>query len=186
MVVLGVLVITSEYSTGMIRTSLAVVPRRGRLLAAKATVLTIVSLVVGIPVGFAMFFAGQGVFAGHDVPYATLDQPDVLRAVLGVGLVMTAVALLSLGVGTLVRATAGGIAIMFTVTLLVPTAILPSLPSAIGKPLLKFWPSAAGMQSLSVYGNADTLPPVGGLIWLYAVTVAVLVATFAVFRSRDV
>ncbi|MCK2244444.1 MULTISPECIES: ABC transporter permease [unclassified Crossiella] len=186
MVVLGVLAMTSEYSTGMIRTSLAAVPRRGRLLAAKATVVTLAGLTVGIPVGFAMFFAGQGVFAAQDVPFSTLDQPGVLRAVVGVGLVMTAVALLGLGVGTLVRATAGGIAVMFTATLLVPTAILPSLPSVIGKPLLKFWPSSAGMQVLSPEGNPGFLPPLGGLLWLYVVAAIVLAVTFAVFRSRDV
>ncbi|MEV0387441.1 ABC transporter permease [Nonomuraea sp. NPDC050643] len=186
MVVLGVLVMTSEYATGMIRTSLSVVPRRGRLLAAKAVVLTVVSLAVGIPVGFAMFFAGQAVFAAGNIPYATLSDPGVLRAVLGVGLVLTATALFSLGVGTLIRATAGGIAIMFTVTLLVPTAILPSLPDWLGDPLLKYWPSAAGMQVLSVQPDPGALPPLGGLAWMYAVVVVVMAATFVVFRSRDI
>ncbi|WP_308190371.1 ABC transporter permease [Pseudonocardia sp. TRM90224] len=185
-VVLGVIVMTSEYASGMIRSSLAAVPNRRRLLMAKATVLAAVSLAVGVPVGFGMFLTGQAVFAAHGVPQASLDQPDVLRAVLGVGLVMTATALLGLGVGTIVRGTAAGIAIMFTATLLVPTAILPSLPPSIGQPLLMFWPSAAGMQILSTRGVAGALPPLGGLTWLWAVTVLVLVVAFTVFRTRDV
>jgi ABC-type transport system involved in multi-copper enzyme maturation permease subunit len=185
MVVLGVLVVTSEYATGMIRTSLVAVPRRRRLLAAKVTVLLLVGLVTSVPIGFGMFLAGQAILAGSDVPHATLDQPQVLRAVFGAGLFLTAAALMGLAVGVIVRSTAGAIAFLFTTTLLVPTAILPSLPDQIGDPLLKFWPNAAGMAILSTRPVPETLTPWTGLGWMWLATIAVLAGAFLVFHAKD-
>ena len=79
--VLGVLVITSEYSTGMIRTSLAVMPRRGVLYAAKAMVFAAVTLTISLVASFVDFFVGQGILSSKHYN-TTLSQPDVLRAVL--------------------------------------------------------------------------------------------------------
>jgi len=76
--VLGVLVITSEYSTGSIQTSLAAVPRRGRFLAAKATVLTAVSLITGEATALTVFLLGQALISGQ-APTAAFGQPGVLR-----------------------------------------------------------------------------------------------------------
>jgi ABC-type transport system involved in multi-copper enzyme maturation permease subunit len=91
--VLGVMVVTSEYSSGMIRTSLAAVPRRGRFLAAKALVFTTVALVVGEVMAFAAFLIGQSLIGSH-APHATLSGPGVLRAVVGAGLYLALVGLL--------------------------------------------------------------------------------------------
>ena len=84
-VVLGTLTITSEYSTGMIRTSLTVMPRRLILGAAKASVFTAITLVVALLTSFAAFFTGQALLSGTHVA-ATLSQPGVLRAVTGAAL----------------------------------------------------------------------------------------------------
>ena len=94
--VLGILVITSEHATGMIQTSLAAVPRRGTLLAAKTLVFGAVALVFGQVMVFGAFFVSQALIAGQDgVPHARLTDPGVLPALLGAGLYLFAIGLLS-------------------------------------------------------------------------------------------
>ncbi len=83
--VLGVLCISSEYSSGMIRTSLIAVPKRGRVLAAKSLVFAAVTFVVGEATSFGAFFVGQALISGH-APHAALGDPGVARAVVGTGL----------------------------------------------------------------------------------------------------
>ena len=86
-VVLGVLCISSEYSSGMIRTSLIAVPKRGRVLAAKSLVFAAVTFVAGEVTSFTAFFVGQALISGH-APHAALGDPGVARAVVGAGLVL--------------------------------------------------------------------------------------------------
>src|ERR1700722_19527351 len=106
--VLGALTITSEYSTGMMRTSLAALPRRGTVFAAKAIVFTVVALVTGLVTTFASFFLGQALMSGQHIN-ATLGQPNVLRAVIGGALFLTVCGLLAFGLGMILRHTAGAI-----------------------------------------------------------------------------
>ncbi|MBC6460171.1 ABC transporter permease [Actinomadura sp. HBU206391] len=183
--VLGVLVITAEYATGMLQTSLAVVPRRGRLLAAKAVVFTVVALVVGEIVGFGAFFTGQYVLTGQEAPHTALSQDHVLRAVAGTGLYLAVVGLLGVAVGTLVRATAGALAIIVTVTLLVP-AFVPALPGSWARVVGKFWPTMAGNRIMTVVHDPHVLAPWAGFGLLCAVVAVVFAAAVAVFRTRDV
>lgn len=107
-VVLGALTVTSEYSTGMIRTSLAVQPRRGTVLAAKGIVFTLVSLVAGLVASFASFFIGQAILSAKDLSTA-LGDPNVLRAVIGGGLFLAVCGMLAFGLGTMLRHTAAAI-----------------------------------------------------------------------------
>jgi len=107
--VLGVLTITSEYSTGMIRTSLTSMPRRGTLYAAKAIVFGVVALVAGLITTFTSFFVGQALLAGVHAN-ASLSDPGVLRAVVGGGLFLAVCGLLSYGIGAILRHSAGAIA----------------------------------------------------------------------------
>jgi ABC-2 type transport system permease protein len=106
--VLGALTITSEFGTGMIRTSLATMPRRGTFVAAKALVFAVVTLVVSLVACFGAFFLGQALLSGHHLG-TSLSQPGVLRAVIGGALFLTACGMLSFGLGLLLRHTAGGI-----------------------------------------------------------------------------
>jgi ABC-type transport system involved in multi-copper enzyme maturation permease subunit len=182
--VLGVLVITSEYATGMIRTSLAAVPRRERLLAAKVVVFTAVALVTGLVVGFGAFLLGQLTLAGTDAPYATLGQPHVPRAVAGAGLYLAAIGLLGVAVGTLVRSTAGGITVLVAVTLLVP-AFGQGLPGGWGERLVRWWPTTAGSQVMTVKSDPDLLGPWAGYGVLCVAVAATLAVAFAVLRARD-
>ncbi|HUD40317.1 MAG TPA: hypothetical protein VMR14_25740 [Streptosporangiaceae bacterium] len=98
-----------EYSSGMIRTSLIAVPKRGRVLAAKSLVFAGVTFVVGEVVCFAAFLAGQALISGH-APTAALGDPGVIRAVAGGGLLLTAMAVLSVVAGALLRHPAAAIA----------------------------------------------------------------------------
>ncbi len=118
--VLGVLAVTGEYGTGTIRSSLAAIPRRDTLLAAKVTVVGALTLLVGEVISFATFFLGQAIMSGGGAPTAALDQPGVLRAVALSGAALPLFALLGLGLGTIVRHTAGGIAAFAAVVLLPP------------------------------------------------------------------
>jgi ABC-2 type transport system permease protein len=118
-VVLGALVITSEYSTGMIRTSLTVMPRRGVLYGAKAIVFAGVTLTVSLVTSFVDFFVGQAILAGKHLN-TTLAQPDVLRAVLLSAAIVTVFGLLAYGTGALIRHTAGAITSILGVIFLLP------------------------------------------------------------------
>jgi ABC-2 type transport system permease protein len=106
--ILGVLSISGEYGTGTIRSSLAALPRRGVLLTAKVVVVGLCTLVIGEALSFIVFFEGQAVLSGG-APTATLGQPGVLRAVALSGAFLALFALLGLGLGTVIRHTAGAI-----------------------------------------------------------------------------
>ena len=109
--VLGVLVMTSEYTSGMIRATLAAAPRRPLLLAAKAAVFGAMSLAVGEAASFLAFFAG-GAALRHGISAPTLSQPGVLRAVLLGGASYCLTGLLGLGLGAIIRHTAAAIAVL--------------------------------------------------------------------------
>jgi ABC-2 type transport system permease protein len=156
-VVLGVLCVSSEYSSGMIRTSLIAVPKRGRVLAAKSLVLAVVTFVVGEVVSFTAFFASQALISGH-APHAALGDPGVVRAVAGSGLYLTALAVLSVAAGALLRHPAAAIACMMAVLFVLP-GIAQALPDSWRHPVTEFWPTQAGSQLTNVYHSAHTLQP---------------------------
>ncbi len=116
--VLGVLTITTEYSTGVIRASLLAVPRRLPMLAAKGVVFSALIFVLAEIVSFCSFFIGKVLV--HPVATVSLSQPGVTRAVIGAGLYLTVLALFALAIGTLIRHTAGAIAIVIGLVLVVP------------------------------------------------------------------
>ncbi|MBO3745490.1 ABC transporter permease subunit [Streptosporangiaceae bacterium NEAU-GS5] len=181
--VLGVLVISTEYATGMIRTSLAAVPRRSRLLAAKALVLGLITLVVGEAVSFASFFLSQAIFATKDLD-VTLGAPGMLRAVLGGGLYLTLIALLSLGVGAILRHTAGAITAVLGVLFVLPI-FGAFLPGGWGRTVQKLLPSNAGGAILATRELPASLAPWTGFTVFAGYTAVVLVIAFVLFARRD-
>ena len=185
MAVLGALSITGEYGSGMIRTSLAAIPRRGRFLVAKAAVLTVVVLVVGEVIAFGSFLLGQAVF-GAGVPHASLSDGTTLRAVVGAGLYLTAIGLLSTGIGFLVRSTAAAIAIVVGVLFVFPI-VFAAIPVSWLKTVDKWWPTQAGQQIYSQIGPhaSDVLGPWAGFGVLCAFVAVVLVLGYAALRSRN-
>jgi ABC-2 type transport system permease protein len=183
MAVLGVLCISSEYSSGMIRASLIAVPKRGRILAAKALVFAVVAFVVGEVTCFAAFFAGQALISGH-APHAALGDPGVARAVAGGGLYLAALAVLSVAAGALLRHPAAAIASMIAVVLVLPV-IAQALPDSWRNPVTEFWPTQAGSQVTSMYHSAHTLAPWPGFGVMCLFTAIVYGAAWTLLDRRD-
>ncbi|MFC4907862.1 ABC transporter permease subunit [Actinomadura gamaensis] len=181
--VLGVLVVTGEYATGMIRTSLTAVPRRPRLLAAKALVLGLVVLVVGEVVSFAAYFLSQLIFSGKHLDEG-LGHDGVLRAVIGGGLYLTLIALLALAVGTLLRHTAGSVTTVLGLLFVLPI-IGSFLPGDFGRTIRKLLPSNAGGAVMGTRPSADMLSPWTGIGVFALYTVILLAAAFVIFQWRD-
>ncbi|WP_062444161.1 ABC transporter permease subunit [Herbidospora daliensis] len=182
--VLGVLVVSTEFSSGLMRTSLSAVPRRSRLLAAKAVVLAVVALAVGLISSFAAFFASQAVFSMRRLGVG-IGDPEVLRAVTGGGLYLTLIALISLGAGAIVRHTAGAITSVLGVLFVAPIFGV-FLPEDWGRTVQKFLPPAAGSAILTTRETPVTLPPWQGFGVFAGYTALVLVVAFVLFRRRDV
>jgi ABC-2 type transport system permease protein len=181
---LGALVLTAEYATGTIHGSLTVVPRRGRLLAAKLLVFAGVAVVVGELVGFASFLVGQRILAAHGVPHAALTDPEVLRAVVGYGLYLAVVGLFGAAVGTLVRATAGAVAIVAAATFVVPV-LLPLVPESLARWVGRYWFSLAGRQVMTVGDDPYLLGPWSGFAVMCASVAVALIAALVALRRRD-
>jgi ABC-2 type transport system permease protein len=181
--VLGVLCISSEYSSGMIRTSLIAVPKRGRVLAAKSLVFAAVTFVVGEATTFAAFFAGQALISGH-APHAALGDPGVARAVAGGGLYLAALAVLSVAAGALLRHPAAAIAAMMAVVLVLPL-IAQALPDSWRNPVNEFWPTQAGNQLTSVYHSAHTLQPWPGFGVMCLFVATVYAIAWTLLDRRD-
>lgn len=181
--VLGVMVIASEYSTGMIRASLLAVPTRLPFLAAKATVFGLLVLVVGQLTAFGSFLVGAPIIRS-EAPVA-LGDPGVLRAVIGCGLYIALLGLFALGAAAIIRHTAASItAVIGFVLVLTPLAGL--LPGSAGERVHAFLPTEAGfMVTQQQAHDGDLLGPWQGL-GVFALWTAVLLAVAAVLlRRRD-
>jgi ABC-2 type transport system permease protein len=212
--VLGAMVITSEYSTGMVRTSLTAQPRRGVVYAAKAIVFTAVTLVISIVTAFVAFFVGQAIYSSKGVSAslfhtvtvpananvncgpggctATFSGTDVitastvLTAIIGTALFVTIVALIAFGVGSIVRHTAGAIAIVIALLFIVPI-LEQTLPNDWRWDIMRFLPDAATrVISVTVGGTNIHLWSAWPQLGVTALWAAVLVGVGAyLFRTRD-
>ena len=179
---LGVLAVSSEYSSGMVRATLAAVPQRRMLLTAKALVLTAAAATTGIAACLAAYLVFQAFLPAGDAMRTTLADPGVLRAVTGAGLYLAVLALLGFGLGTVIRAGAG--AVLFGV-LFVPTLLTALLPSSWQDTLGPYLPMNAGDTIYTIRPEAHMLGPwVGfGVFCLYAA--AALAAGFVLIGHRD-
>lgn len=179
--VLGVLVISGEYATGMIRATLGAVPTRLPVLWAKLLVFGSVVFVITLVASFAAFLGGQKLL--H--PYGTtLSQPHVLRAVIGVALYLTVVSLLSVGLGFLIRNTAGGIAALFGLLLVLPV-IVRAFPTSWQNHILPYLPSDAGATLFDLHPDSTSLAPWTGFGVFCAWAAAAILAAAVVLRRRD-
>jgi ABC-2 type transport system permease protein len=212
--VLGAMVITSEYSTGMVRTSLTAQPRRGVVYAAKAIVFTAVTLVISIVTAFVAFFVGQAIYSSKGVSAslfhtvtipasanvncnpggctATFSGTDVitastvLTAIVGTALFVTIVALIAFGVGSILRHTAGAIATVIALLFIVPI-LEQTLPVEWRWDIMRFLPDAATrVISVTVGGGDPHLWSAWPQLGVTALWAAVLVGIGAyLFRRRD-
>ncbi len=178
--VLGVLVMTSEYSSGMIRATLAAAPNRPLLLAAKAGVFGAVALAVGEAAAFISFFAG-GLALRHGLHAPALTQPGVLRAVVLAGAGYCLVGLIGLGIGAIIRHSPAAIAILVG-----GVYVAAQLLGAVAQSVIPYLPiSIVGNSLAAVKPLTHALSPWAGLgmLALYA-AVALLIGGFLLSR-RD-
>ena len=184
--VLGVTVITSEYATGSIRSTFTAAPQRVSVLAAKAAVFAAVAATAGIASSFAAFFTGQALLAGKGIG-TTLGGPGALRSVIGAGLYLAILGLLALGLGTLIRRTAGAIAAVAGLIILLPL-LVQGLPSTWQAAITRYLPSVAGQAVIGRTKFAPPghlLPPWAGFALFCAYTAAVLTAAALTLNRRD-
>jgi len=180
---LGVLAITSEYGTGMIRATLGAVPQRRALLAAKGLTFAIVTFVIGELVSFAAFGLGQLVLS-HAHAGASLGDPGVLRAVVGGGLYLTAVGLLGFGLGALIRHTAGALSTFFGV-LFALTVLADLLPTNWRNDIIQYLPANSGSQIFTIVHTHDSLAPWTGLGVFCLYPLVALIGAFVLIDRRD-
>jgi ABC-2 type transport system permease protein len=181
--VLGVLLISSEYTTGMIRATFAAVPQRRTVMAAKAGVFTVVTVLVSEIACFIAFFAGQA-FLAHKHLDAHLGDPGVLRAIIGGGLYLAVLGLLALALGTMIRHSAGAIAALFGILFVLP-GIASALPRATQDAVNQYLPSNAGQQIFALRIDPHTLQPWAGLGVFCLYAAVALAAAAILLRRRD-
>lgn len=180
---LGVMTISSEYGTGMIRATLGAVPQRRALLAAKGLVFLVSVFVATEILSFAAFAIGQSILhpSGAGV---SLGDPGVLRAVFGGGLYVTAVGLLGFGLGALVRHTAGALSAFFGI-MFASTALVDLLPTSWRDHIINYMPINAGSQILSTQPSHGALSPWHGFLVLCCYGVAAVAAATVLITRRD-
>jgi ABC-2 type transport system permease protein len=182
--VLGVLVITTEYSTGVIRASLLAVPRRLWMLAAKCVVFAVLLLVISEIVVFGSFFIGSAILHSH-VPVSLSDH-NVTRAVLGAGLYLTVLGLFSLAIGGIIRHTAGAVTTAIGVVFVLPI-LSGLLPNSWGAHVNGYLPEQAGTLIGQAHptGSGNVLSAWQGF-GVFCLWTAVLLAIAAyMLKQRD-
>ena len=181
---LGVLVMSSEYGTGMIRATMAAVPQRRAVLAAKGVVFAGCTLLVGELLSFAGFAIGQAILSGAHAS-ASLTDADALRATVGGGLYLTAVGLLGFGLGALIRHTAGALSAFFGI-LFASTVVVDLLPTSWRNALIDYMPANAGSQILTTVPTHSALGPWAGLGVLCGYAAAAIAVATVLITRRDV
>jgi hypothetical protein len=180
--VLGVLVITAEYSTGMIRSSFTAVPKRLPVLWAKAIVYGLTLLALLIPAVLVAFVVGEALFSRHhiNIPFS---HPGVARAVIGAALYLTVVGMFGLGLGAILRNTAGGIASFAAIMFVLPP-LMNVLPSSWNHAASPYLPLAAGESILSITPGNNLSPWAGFALFCGYAAAALAVAAVLLVR-RD-
>jgi ABC-type transport system involved in multi-copper enzyme maturation permease subunit len=182
--VLGVLLITGEFATGSIRVTLAAVPNRLPVLWGKAVVFGLTTLVLCMPAVVVAFVVGQSILAAENLDIGPGD-PGVVRAVLGAGLLLALVGLFGLGLGGLLRNTAGGVATLLGL-LFAPQILVGFLPESVSDQVYKYVPAQAGQAIMFVRPDPVTsLSPWAGF-GVFALYTAIALGLAAwQLRRRD-
>jgi len=182
-VVLGALMVTSEYSTGMIRSTFAAMPNRGTVFAAKAVLLSVVLFVVGTAAAFVGYLGGNYFLDREGIGIAL--EGDMLRALYGSGLFMAGIGLMSAGVGWLVRHTAGTISSVLAVLMVIGNMVA-LVPGTLGDWLMKAAPgNAGGAIATPVPFNPEILDAWPGFGVFAAEVALVLGFAYLAVRRRD-
>jgi hypothetical protein len=181
--VLGVMTITGEYHTGMIRSSLMAAPKRLPVLWAKLIVFSSVALVLMVIAAFIGFLGGQAIYTEHHVNVG-LSAPHALRAVIGAALFTTLTGALCIALGTIVRRTAGGIALFVGVFFVLP-GLVETLPSSTADAIHPYLPNNAGGGLAQALPDAHMFSPWGGFALFCGYTVVVIAIAARLLLQRD-
>ena len=182
--VLAVLVVTGEYSTGMIRASFTAVPKRLPVLWAKLGVFSLVSFALMLPSVVIAFFASQAILSRHHILQISFSHPGVARSVIGGAVYLILVGILALGIGAIVRNTAGAIATFAGIFFVIPP-LMNILPSNWNHAISKYLPSEAGRQLFSLTHDANSFSPgAGALLFVGYCALALAIAAVLLVR-RD-
>jgi ABC-type transport system involved in multi-copper enzyme maturation permease subunit len=180
---LGVLVVSGEYSTGMIRATLAAVPRRVPVVLAKAIVFTVVVGIAMVAASVVAFVLAQTVLSGHRAT-SSLSDAATLRVVVGTGVYLTLVGLLGSALAWIVRSTPGALVATLAVILVLPLLLLLVFPSW-GSYISAYLPTGAGQSFSTSLPQPHALTPWLGLAVMVAWVVAGLGAAAVVLGRRD-
>jgi ABC-2 type transport system permease protein len=181
--VLGTVLVTSEYATGQIRATFGATPQRLTVLAAKAATFTGVVLAVGTVASFSAFWIGQSIFASNGLA-ASITDPGVLRAVSGGALYLAGIGLLGLGIGTVLRRSAGAIASLVALLFIVPL-VTGFLPASFQDTVGRYLPAQAGMAIFNVVPAPHSLSPWVGFAVLLVYGLASLTIGGVLLVRRD-
>lgn len=182
---LGVLVISGEYSTGMIRASLTAVPKRLPVLWAKALVFGAVTFVMLGAALLIAFLLGQELLSSEsEITLATLSGDGVARAIIGAAIYLTVIGLLGMALGALFRSTPAGIGVLFALLLVIPI-LTNLLPDKYGDPINNVLPSRAGEAVMTVVSTGDQLSVGQGFLSLALWTVGSLAVSAILLTRRD-
>jgi ABC-2 type transport system permease protein len=180
---LGVLFVSGEFSTGMIRSTFAAVPTRMPVLIAKAVVFVAVVLTTMIVMSLIAFVCAQALIAHYRAGYSLAD-PGVLRVVIGNGVYLTLVGVIGSALGWIVRSTPGSLVAYFGTILVVPV-LFGSVLGTWGKNIAQFLPSTAGESFVDTLRQPHTLAPWIGLGVLTLWSVGAMVVAAIELRRRD-
>jgi ABC-2 type transport system permease protein len=179
---LGVITVTGEYTSGLIRGTFVATPQRVQVLAMKALVFAVVVAACCTAMSFAAFFLGQSALS--PAKHVGIGDPGVLRAVFGGGLDLTLIGLLGLFIGVLVRRTPAALAALFGLLAVLPIAT-SQIPGAVTKTLGEYLPDAGEQVYHLLPGGAYALGPWPGLGDLAGYVALAAAAAFALILRRD-
>jgi ABC-type transport system involved in multi-copper enzyme maturation permease subunit len=205
---LGVLAITGEYSTGMIRATLSAVPKRFPVWVAKIVIFTVAIFAITLVAAFIAFLGGQAVLSAYQIHGiflpgpnggtgfgpgsggavhslgVSISHPGAVRAIFGAALYMVGVGLLGLGCGFIIRNTGGAIAALFGLLLVLPL-LAQALPSSLQQHVSKYLPLLAGTAGMNTVRSTDQLSAWAGLGVFALYVAAALGIGLYVLRRRD-
>jgi hypothetical protein len=182
--VLGVLVITAEYSTGMIRSTFLAVPRRLPVLWAKLGVYAVVAFVLTLPAVIVSFYTSQAILNRHHILQISISAPGVLRTLVGAALYVLGVGVFALALGAIVRNTAGGIALFAGIFFVIPP-LMNIFPTYWNNAISKWLPSEAGRQLFALHRDPTRFAqwPSGAIFLGYCVVATAIAAVLLVRRD---
>jgi ABC-2 type transport system permease protein len=181
--VLGVLAISSEYTTGTIRATFIATPRRGAVLAAKTTVVAATSLVTGQLICLAAFLTGQAILHQQHLG-VSLTQPDALRVIACSGYYVLVITLFGLGLGAILRHTAAAIAALVSLTLILD-GIVQGLPTPWNTTIHPYLLSGAGLRIVTIHPHLPAPSLTTALLTCAAYPVAALLTGLVLTIRRD-